>query len=125
MLRYAVSALIAHVVSASADDTFRSDHVSNITGTEFTSLIEGAQDYMPIVFFHVDWCQHCKQTMPEFHRAAEELQKHAHGMTKARGYIAQPKFFTFDCSGNDIEQTQFCDEYVGTRFPGIVDAKTN
>jgi len=68
-----------------------------------------AQLYNPIVLFHVSWCSHCRDTLPEIQEAAQIINEALKG---GRWQVdSPPKFFTIECDANrDVEA--ICDKHV-------------
>eukprot|EP00928_Gymnodinium_smaydae_P054728 TRINITY_DN38459_c0_g1_i1.p1 TRINITY_DN38459_c0_g1~~TRINITY_DN38459_c0_g1_i1.p1 ORF type:complete len:592 (+),score=104.30 TRINITY_DN38459_c0_g1_i1:71-1777(+) len=73
-----------------------------------------ADSYFPVVFFHVSWCKHCKNTMPEYEQAAKMLSE-----GEQQHFVKTPKLFLIQCD-LDSRTKALCAGYIGESFPSIV-----
>mmetsp|Transcript_8286 Transcript_8286/g.23007 ORF Transcript_8286/g.23007 Transcript_8286/m.23007 type:complete len:459 (-) Transcript_8286:70-1446(-) len=72
-------------------------------------------DYHPFVLFHVSWCQHCKQAMHEFEKAAASVDR-ASKTGKLDNLKVLPRFFLLQCDMS-LEANRLCESYAGSSLP--------
>jgi len=79
-------------------------------GTDSQSL----PPYYPLVLFHVDWCTHCKQALPEFEKAAEMVAR----MTQVSHHLVLPRFFILECGREELKD--MCTRHTGLVYPALI-----
>lgn len=77
-------------------------------------LIQDKQEYYPFVLFHMSWCAHCKQALPEFERAAQMIAE-ANKEGKLKG-LPELKYFLLQCDKGPEEKAH-CDKHAGAGYP--------
>lgn len=71
-----------------------------------------------ILFFHVDWCPHCKDALPEWNKF-----KKAYNNKEVNGYIVNCK--DIDCTSESSEVTSQINAYDISSYPTVKMIKDN
>uniref|UniRef100_A0A7S1PQW7 Thioredoxin domain-containing protein n=1 Tax=Alexandrium catenella TaxID=2925 RepID=A0A7S1PQW7_ALECA len=73
--------------------------------------------YVPVVMFHMPWCEHCKKTIPELQDTAAKVEE-AVARGQLRHFPAVPKFFMLSCAEQGVDE--ICQNYTGKSYPSII-----
>mmetsp|Transcript_95161 Transcript_95161/g.217907 ORF Transcript_95161/g.217907 Transcript_95161/m.217907 type:complete len:451 (+) Transcript_95161:31-1383(+) len=98
----------------------RSPHVVDLSPANFADLVENQETHHSYIMFHVNWCEHCKASLPEFHQAATMTADHYASAESIPGL--PPRYFTMDCSehSSNLQVGTVCKKYAETKFPSLI-----